>query len=155
MKETVQALQEKGVCPTCYHREYGGIYSDNAGRMLYEDDLLECFFEARPRSVGHTIILLKAHYHDMPQIPDEVCAAVYIFAKKAMNALKEVLGVERVYLCTMCDGAVNHFHVQLIPRHPDTPIGSKNFVKDRMEYVANPTTIKAIREKLSKEASYA
>ncbi|MDR2687303.1 MAG: HIT family protein [Oscillospiraceae bacterium] len=155
MKETVQSLQEKGICPTCYHREHGGIYADAAGRMLYEDDLLECFFEARPRSAGHTIILLKEHYHDMAQLPDEACAAVYLFAKKAMNALKEVLGVERVYLCTMCDGKANHFHVQLIPRHPGAPIGSRNFVKDRTEYAANPEHIEAIREILKKEAPHA
>ena len=150
MNETPQSLQEKGICPTCCHREHGGVYPDASDRMLYEDGLLECFFEARPRAVGHTIILLKAHYHDMPQLPDEVCAAVYIFAKKAMNALKEVLGAERVYLCTMCDGPVNHFHVQLIPRHPNTPIGSKNFVKARMEYAANPEHVSAMRELLKR-----
>jgi len=155
MSETLQSLQEKGLCPTCYNRKHGVVYPDASDRMLYEDDLLECFFEARPRSVGHTIILLKEHYHDMSQLPDETCAAVYIFAKKAMNALKKVLGVERVYLCTMCDGPVNHFHIQLIPRHPNTPIGSKNFVKTRMVYAANPTHIGAIREELSKEASHA
>jgi len=155
MEETVQSLQEKGICPTCYHRGHGDIYADTADRMLYEDDLLECFFEARPRSVGHTIILLKEHYHDMSQLPDETCAAVYLFAKKAMNVLKEVLGVERVYLCTMCDGAVNHFHIQLIPRHPNTPIGSKNFVKSRTEYAANPKYIDTIREKLTQEAPHA
>ena len=155
MEETVQSLQEKGLCPTCYNRGHGGVYPDNADRMLYEDDLLECFFEARPRAAGHTIILLKEHYHDMSQLPDEACAAVYIFAKKAMNALKKVLGVERVYLCTMCDGPVNHFHLQLIPRHPNTPIGSKNFVKARMIYAANPKYIDAIREELSKEAPHA
>jgi len=64
--------------------------------MLYEDDILYCFFEERPRSVGHTIILVKAHYHDMSHIPDEVCTAVYLFAKKVMNVLKAVyvVGVE-------------------------------------------------------------
>jgi len=155
MSETLQTLQAKGICPTCYNHEHGDIYPDNADRMLFEDDLLECFFETRPRSVGHTIILLKEHYHDMSQVPDEVCAAVYIFAKKVMNALKEVLGVERVYLCTMCDGPVNHFHLQLIPRHPDTPIGSRNFVKERMEYTANPNYISAIRKALQKENPHA
>ena len=92
---------------------------------------------------------LLAHYHDMSQIPDEVCSAVYIFAKKAMNVLKEVLGVERVYLCTMCDGPVNHFHVQLIPRHPNTEIGSVNFKKPRMEYVHDEAVVKLVRSKLT------
>jgi len=148
MKETVQSLQEKGICPSCYNFEHGGIYSDFTDRMLYEDDMLYCFFEEKPRSVGHTIILLKGHYHDMSEIPNKVCADVYLFAKKAMNVLKNVLDVERVYLCTMCDGKVNHFHVQLIPRHPNTTIGSKNFVKERMEYAENKNHIDRMREEL-------
>jgi len=119
--------------------------------MLYEDDLLACFFEIKPRQVGHTIILLREHYHDMSFIPDDVCAAVYVFAKKVMNVLKEVLHVERVYLCTMCDTKANHFHVQLIPRHPDTIHGSVNFVKERMDYVENKTHISMIREKLKND----
>jgi diadenosine tetraphosphate (Ap4A) HIT family hydrolase len=146
--ETVQSLQEKGICPSCYNRKHGGVYEDVSDKMLYADDLLECFFEIKPRSVGHTIILLKEHYHDMSQIPDDICATVYIFAKKVMNVLKEVLGVERVYLCTMCDGPVNHFHIQLIPRHQNTPIGSKNFVKERMIYEENISYLYTIREKL-------
>ena len=145
MKETLKSLWEKGICPSCYNFEHGGIYNDFTERLLYEDDMLYCFFEERPRSVGHTIILLKDHYHDMSQIPDDVCAAVYLFAKKAMNVLKDVLEVERVYLCTMCDGKINHFHVQLIPRHPNTPIGSKNFVKERMNYVENKNHVIKIR----------
>jgi len=150
MGETVQSLQEKGICPSCYNFEHGGIYSDFTDRMLYEDDRLYCFFEEKPRAVGHTIILLKDHYHDMSEIPDEVCSAIYLLAKKAMNVLKDVLGVERVYLCTMCDGKVNHFHIQLIPRHPNTPIGSKNFVNERKSYIENREHINEVREKLKK-----
>ena len=148
MNETVQTLQEKGICPSCYNREHGGIYNDFTDRILYEDDLLFCFLEEKPRSIGHTIILLKEHFHDMSEIPDDVCAAVYIFAKKAMNVLKDVLDVERVYLCTMCDGKVNHFHVQLIPRHPNTPIGSRNFVNERKPYEENKEQINKMRAKL-------
>ena len=148
MSETVQSLQEKGICPTCYNFEHGGIYNDFTDRMLYEDDMLYCFFEEKPRAVGHTIILLKDHYQDMSEISDEVCTVVYVFAKKVMNVLKDVLGVERVYLCTMCDGKVNHFHVQLIPRHPNTPIGSKNFINERKSYIENREQINEVRSKL-------
>jgi diadenosine tetraphosphate (Ap4A) HIT family hydrolase len=148
MKETVETLREKGICPTCYQWEHGGIYPDISDKMLYEDDILQCFFETRPRSVGHTIILSKTHYQDMSYLPDDECAAIYIFAKKAMNALKETLGVERVYLCTMCDTPANHFHIQLIPRHPNTPNGSTNFVKPRGEYVENKAHTEELRQRL-------
>jgi diadenosine tetraphosphate (Ap4A) HIT family hydrolase len=65
-----------------------------------------------------------------------------------MRALKEVYGAESVYLCTMCDGPMNHFHVQLIPRYEYEKRGSKNFVKPRQEYVEDKEKIKAMRSKL-------
>lgn len=118
--------------------------------MLYEDDLLMCFLEARPRSKGHTIILVKEHYQDMSYLPDDICSKVYLFAKTMMNILKESLGVERVYLCTMCDGEPNHFHLQLIPRHPGTKIGSTNFVRERQDYVEDLKLIEDIKKRLEK-----
>ena len=35
----------------------------------------------------------------------------------------------------MCDGPNNHNHVQLIPRYSYEKRGSKNFVKERKEYI--------------------
>ena len=49
--------------------------------------------------------------------------------------IKEVYKCERVYMCTMCDGPMNHFHVQLIPRYSYEERGSNNFVKERFDYI--------------------
>jgi diadenosine tetraphosphate (Ap4A) HIT family hydrolase len=48
----------------------------------------------------------------------------------------------------MCDGPMNHFHVQLIPRYSYEKRGSKNFVKERMEYVEDIEKRDAIRARL-------
>ena len=37
------------------------------------------------------------------------------FARQFMIIIREVYQCERVYLCSMCDGLMNHYHVQLIP----------------------------------------
>ena len=141
-------LRSEGICPTCYNFKYGGIFPDLANKLLYEDDLIMCFLEARPRSKGHTIVLVKQHYQDMSYLPDDVCSKVYIFAKNMMNILKDTLGTQRIYLCTMCDGEPNHFHLQLIPRHPGTKIGSSNFVIERLEYIEDLTLISSIKDRL-------
>lgn len=131
----IEELKKQGICPTCYNRKYGGVYLPLGKRLIYEDDVLECFFEERPRSIGHVIILTKEHFNDMSYVSDEVSDYIFRFSKNMMNILKKVLKVERVYLCTMCDGDVNHFHVQLIPRHLGEKIGSTNFVKERNDYI--------------------
>ena len=65
-----------------------------------------------------------------------------------MNIIKEVYQTESVYLCTMCDGPMNHFHVQLIPRYSYEKRGSSNFVKPRTEYQEDEEKINKIKKKI-------
>lgn len=147
---TPAALTDMGVCPTCYNRENNEcLYGENASKMLYEDNDIECFLAGNPRAEGHTVISTKMHYKDMMEIPDDLCDKVFKFSKKVMNIIKEIYGSESVYLCTMCDGPMNHFHVQLIPRYSFEKRGSKNFVKERKEYIEDKEKIKILREKIS------
>lgn len=148
-KITNKELTDRGICPTCYDREHNHIvYGDNKNQMLYEDKEIECFLCNNPRARGHTIISTKKHYKDMLELPDELCKNIYTFAKKVMSVLKEVYQAESIYLCTMCDGPMNHFHAQLIPRYKEEKRGSKNFVKPRKEYIEEPEKIKEIRKSL-------
>ena len=146
---TPAELTDRGICPTCYNKEHDNcLYGDVSDKLLYENDFFECFLVGNPRAKGHTAISSKKHYKDMMEIPDDLCKEVYVFAKKVMNILKEVYSSESVYLCTMCDGPMNHFHVQLIPRYGFEKRGSKNFVKERQEYIEDKDKIEKIRELL-------
>ena len=148
-KISAAILTDLGLCPTCYNKENNNIlYGDNSCNMLYENDILECFFVGNPRADGHVAISSKKHYKDMMEIPDDLCSEIYIFAKKVMNILKDVFEAESVYLCTMCDGKMNHFHVQLIPRYSYEKRGSKNFVKPRKSYVEDTEKLNKIRRLL-------
>jgi diadenosine tetraphosphate (Ap4A) HIT family hydrolase len=151
MELTPANLVDSGICPTCYNREHDNcLYGDCSDKLLFENELFECMLVGNPRAPGHTAIISKAHYKDMMDIPDELCCEVYVFAKRVMNVLKAVYGAESVYLCTMCDGPMNHFHVQLIPRYGYEKRGSRNFVKERQVYVPDADKIKMLREKLAK-----
>ena len=127
------------------------MYGDNTNKMLYQNDLFECFLVGNPRAEGHTVIISKTHYKDMMEIPDDLCEKVFVFAKKTMKILKQVYHAESVYLCTMCDGPMNHFHVQLIPRYAYEKRGSKYFVKEKKEYVEDKNKITEIRNLLKDE----
>ena len=150
MEELTPAmLTDRGICPTCYDKEHNHcLYGNNEEKMLYENDLFECFLVNNPRAEGHTIISSKKHYKDMMEIPDNLCKEIFVFAKKVMNVIKEIYSAESVYLCTMCDGPMNHFHIQLIPRYSFEKRGSKNFVKERKEYIEDTEKIKKMRELL-------
>lgn len=147
LKLSPKELTDLGVCPTCLNRKYNGaVFGDDSQLKIYEDKDIECLFVANPRAVGHMMISTQTHYHDMSEAPDELNAKIIKFAKQFMIILKKVYGCERVYLCTMSDGPMNHYHVQLIPRYKNEERGSKNFVKPRKPYVYDETKVNKVKE---------
>ena len=146
----VADIVDSGICPTCFDEKNGHIlYGDKTDKMIFENDKFECFLVGNPRANGHTIISTKKHYKDMMEIDDIICKEIFILAKEVMKALKETYKAESVYLCTMCDGPMNHFHIQLIPRYSFEKRGSKNFVKPRFEYKEDKEKLQEIKQRLS------
>lgn len=143
-------LVDQGICPTCYDLEHDRcLYGDPTERVLYENERLICLLITNPRSPGHAIISTKQHYKDMMDLPQDLCREIFILAQKTMVALKSIYSAESVYLCTMCDGPMNHFHVQMIPRYAHELRGSKNFVKPRQAYIHSSEIIENLRSLLS------
>lgn len=150
LKLSPAELTDMGICPTCLNRQYGGaLYGDNTDKLLYEDEDIECFFVGNPRADGHMCIASMEHYHDMSEAPDALNEKIIRFARQFMQIIREVYGCERVYLCTICDGPNNHYHIQLIPRYSFEKRGSGNFIKPRKAYVADPAKLEAVRERIA------
>lgn len=150
LKLSYGELVDMGVCPTCFNRENNGaLYGDNSDKLLYEDEDIECFFVGAPRADGHMCISTMLHYRDMNEAPDHINEKIIRFAKRFMQIIREVYGCERVYMCTMCDGPNNHYHIQLIPRYSDEKRGSGNFVKPRKEYKFDKEKFETVRKLIS------
>lgn len=147
----VADIVDSGICPTCFDKENNHIlYGDNKDKMIFENDKFECFLVGNPRAEGHASISTKKHYKDMMEIDDDICKEIFVLAKKLMNLLKKVYNAESIYLCTMCDGPMNHFHVQLIPRYSFEKRGSKNFIKPRFEYKEDKKKLLQLIEEMKK-----
>ena len=141
---------DSGICPTCFDKENNHVlFGDNTDKIIFEDDKFECFLIGNPRADGHVAISTKKHFKDMMEVDNQTCQEIFLLAKKVMNVLKEVYKSESVYLCTMCDGPMNHFHVQLIPRYSFEKRGSKNFVKPRFDYKKDKEKVLILRKKLN------
>ena len=153
IKLTPKELTDMGVCPTCLDRKYhGAIYGDDSKLLVYRDADIECLFIGNPRADGHMIISTEKHYHDMSEAPDYINEKIIRFAKQLMIIIKKVFGCERVYLCTMSDGPMNHYHMQLIPRYGYEERGSKNFVKPRKEYTYNEDKFLQVKKLINEYA---
>jgi diadenosine tetraphosphate (Ap4A) HIT family hydrolase len=127
--EKIIELQDKGICFGCYNFEKGNIFPDE-GLIIYEDDLIRCQFEKYPRATGQTIIVSKEHYEDISEMPLELGTYILKMTNRLIALHKELLGAEKVYLCTICDGKRNHLHFQLLPRLIGEVGGYGHFVKE-------------------------
>lgn len=127
--ERIAALRAEGICPTCHDLDHGDVFVDQI--IVFEDDRMRIVLDQFPRAYGQTIVIWKAHHEDFTTLAPEETAALFIRCTEAANAIKRGLGAEKVYLVTMCDGAPNHLHIQLLPRYADEPTGSKRFVGTR------------------------
>lgn len=153
LKLTPRELTDLGICPTCFNKEHNGaLYGDNADKLVFQDADIECFFVGNPRANGHMCISTIKHFHDMSEAPNFINEKIVRFAKQLMLIIKQVYGCERVYLCTMCDGPNNHYHVQLIPRYHFEERGSQNFVKTRHSYVFDKPKFDAVTKLINEYA---
>ena len=115
---------------------------------LYEDEDFRVILDLGPAARGHALILPKAHYADLCEIPEELAAKAMILAKKIVSAGRKALrcdGYNIVQNNEECAGqTVFHFHMHMIPRYKGDKVGigwhmgeltdeDKNEILDKMK----------------------
>ena len=94
---------------------------------LYEDDDFRVILDLGPATKGHALILPKAHYADLTEIPEELAGKATGVAKKIVTAMKAALPCDG-YNVVQNNGeaagqTVFHYHVHLIPRYVNDHAG--------------------------------
>lgn len=143
----VEELRRQSICDTCYDLETGGELYGNE-YLVYEDERFKITLEHYPRARGHTIVVYKPHREDLSRLADIEAGLVLPVCVRVVKAIKEALGAEKVYLNTMCDGIMNHLHLQLFPRYAGERIGSTRFVAERRPIADGHDTARRIRAAL-------
>lgn len=94
---------------------------------LYEDEEFRVILDLGPANKGHALVLPKAHYENLYDLPDEMAAHAMILAKKIATKMKGVLNCDGYNLVQNNGEAagqtVFHFHMHLIPRYTDDHAG--------------------------------
>lgn len=148
--ELVREQQRAGRCYQCVDQQTHGAVLGRQ-HVLYEDDLLFAVLASDPRSPGHTIVVWREHAQDFTELDDRGTAHLFSACTRVARAIRAALaGVGRVYLVTMCDGPVNHLHVQLIPRYEHEAIGSERLVSPRQPLREAAEITTAIRQHLAR-----
>ena len=88
---------------------------------IYEDDNFRVILDLGPATKGHALVLPKAHYADLFEIPEETLAGAAAVGKKVAATMKKTLGCDGLNLVQNNGEAagqtVMHFHLHVIPRY--------------------------------------
>ena len=87
---------------------------------VYEDEKILAFLDIKPLNPGHTLVIVKNHYANIEETPEEEFLALASAAKKIGRLLKDKLGIEGYNLSMNNDPVagqdIAHIHFHLIPR---------------------------------------
>lgn len=94
---------------------------------IYEDDKFRVILDLGPASRGHALILPKAHFADIYEIPEETAAEAFALAAKMAKKMTDALGCDGFNIVQnnkeVAGQTVFHFHIHLIPRYAGDRVG--------------------------------
>jgi histidine triad (HIT) family protein len=92
-----------------------------------EDDHTVAFMDLNPGTRGHALVVPRAHSRNLYDIEENDLRNTAVAARRLARRMREKLRCEGVNLLNSSEPAawqtVFHFHIHVIPRFPDDPLG--------------------------------
>lgn len=113
---------------------------------VYEDELFYGLLDINPASKGHTLLVPKAHYtwvHDVPQF-----GKYWETALKIKQKLEKLLSPQWIQYLT--HGVVPHAHIHIIPRYEKIDEPNLSTVPKQGKSKISKKEMEEIAEKLRK-----
>lgn len=90
---------------------------------IYEGDDFLAFLDINPINPGHTLLIPKAHYSNLYEMPNKVLSEIAPIIKKLAIAAKQGINADGINIIMNNDGTsgqiVPHAHFHIIPRFAD------------------------------------
>ena len=94
--------------------------------IVDSDEATVAFMDINPATRGHTLVVPRAHYADLAEIPDDELATCVQAARRLAERAVERLEADGVNLLNAQGRAawqtVFHFHFHVIPRYEGDPL---------------------------------
>ena len=142
-------LQDPPTNPNCIFCKIAA--GDIPSHRLYEDDRVFAFLDIGPLSVGHCLVIPKAHYRTIDQMPDVLAAACMSVIPRLSRAVVAATGVAGWNVLQnngeVAGQEVDHVHFHLIPRCDGDGLGFR-WPAGKLDPDQAQELVKAITERL-------
>lgn len=97
------------------------ISGEIPAKKFYEDDEFIVILDAFPSSIGHSLVIPKAHVSDVLEMDEALVGGAFTLAAKIAKKIVPVLNCDGVNILQnnreAAGQTVHHFHVHVIPRY--------------------------------------
>jgi histidine triad (HIT) family protein len=89
-----------------------------SAKIVFEDDISLAFLDIRPLFPGHVILIPKAHYGTLTDLPEELVGPFFVNAQKLTGVVQAVMKAEGSFVAmnNTVSQSVPHLHVHIVPR---------------------------------------
>ena len=104
------------------------IAGEIPSHKIAENDKFYAFLDINPVALGHTLVVPKQEVDYIFDLSDEDLAAMNVFAKKVVNAIKTAMPCIKIGV-TVIGLEVPHAHIHLVPMNSEADM---NFHKPKL-----------------------
>ncbi len=110
------------------------IRGEEQASLVFEDSLSLAFLDRRPLFPGHCLLVPKAHYETLADLPSPLVGPLFKNAQLLERAIEEGLAADGTFVAinNRVSQSVPHVHIHLVPRHRKD--GLKGFFWPRQRY---------------------
>jgi histidine triad (HIT) family protein len=116
-------------CPFCRV-----VSSPTTADIVWEDAQTIAFLDHRPLFPGHCLLIPKAHYETLADLPPEQIEPLFAAARTLCAAVEEAMQAEGSFMAinNRVSQSVPHLHVHIVPRRKKD--GLRGFFWPRSSY---------------------
>ena len=105
-----------------------------AAATVFEDEFSLAFLDHRPLFPGHCLLIPKAHYETLTDLPDELTGPLFRNAKLLAGAVERAMAADGslVAINNRVSQSVPHLHIHIVPRRRKD--GLRGFFWPRQKY---------------------
>jgi histidine triad (HIT) family protein len=102
--------------------------------IVFKDEHAVAFLDHRPLFPGHCLLIPRAHYETLPDLPAGLTAPLFGHARLLSAAVEEATGAEGSFVAinNRVSQSVPHLHIHVVPRSKGD--GLKGFFWPRHKY---------------------
>jgi len=86
--------------------------------VVFEDALTIAFLDHRPLFIGHTLLIPKAHYETLDDLPAELVGPFFANVQLLERAIEKGMHAEGSFIAinNRVSQSVPHLHIHIVPR---------------------------------------